>query len=75
MMTTKKAEADWVADGAVEHRNGVPWYQAPVPRWLHFCRAQTRGVIRDSFIERCACGAFRRAEAFWFERNSARNAR
>lgn len=47
---------------AVRHLDGVPWHDAPVPRKLHRCFAQTIGDESDLLgivrtIERCACGS------------------
>lgn len=47
---------------SVRNLDGVPWYDAPVPRRLHRCFAQTIGNESDLIgvvrtIERCACGS------------------
>ena len=31
----------------IEHRGGVPWWKAPLPRRLHRCRAQTSGLVMN----------------------------
>jgi len=62
----------WVADGVLEHLHGVPFHQAQLPRRVHVCRAQTRGHVGGSLVERCACGGLRRDKGSWLERNSAR---
>lgn len=59
----------------VHHLDGVPWHQAPIPRRLHHCTPQTKGVIDAFPVERCACGAIRSwlHGDDWIERNSRRN--
>lgn len=57
-----------------EHRDGLPWHDAPLPRRLHRCRPQTHAVIDQhgarcnrhgldqcalQRVDRCACGAIR----------------
>jgi hypothetical protein len=69
------ATDEWIADGQAEHKNGIPFYKAPIPSRLHFCTAQTRGFIRGTYNERCACGAFRYNKTIWIERNTARKNR
>jgi len=45
-------------DTAVHHLDGVRWWEAPLPRRWHRCRAQTRGRWgHDTSVRRCACGA------------------
>jgi hypothetical protein len=53
-----------------EHRHGVWWYKAPVPRRLHRCTPWTSGWINGYWIDRCACGSVRRDDGPWLERNS-----
>lgn len=54
-----------------EHRGGVSWYDAPVPRRWHRCRPQNRAYFAASgYVERCACGAIRGNFGPWAERNS-----
>lgn len=55
----------------IEHKDNIPFWQAPVPRRWHKCSAQTRGWSGLNFVERCACGAIR-FEGCWIERNSRR---
>lgn len=71
-----------------EHRDGVPWNEAPRPWRWHRCRPQTRGVVegRDGerlLVERCRCGGIRMAlhqgygwwpslPGFWINRNERR---
>lgn len=60
------------------HRDGVPWYKAPLPRRWHRCSAWTEGSTDGgaTWVERCTCGALRyRLGPFgsarpWIERNS-----
>jgi hypothetical protein len=46
----------------VEHKDGVPWFDAPSPRWwerpFHRHQPQTRGFLGE-LVERCRCGATR----------------
>jgi hypothetical protein len=73
-----KALADWHRDQLghiggpnVEHRDGLPWWDAPKPRRWHKCAAQTSGTVNNfEQVDRCACGAIRRNGGRWFERNS-----
>jgi len=61
----------------IEHLAGVPWFEAPIPRKRHRCRAQTRGLIGFEMVHRCACGAIQNHSRFpgsWLERNSSRKA-
>jgi hypothetical protein len=53
------------------HVDGVPWYEAPLPRRFHRCRPQTSGRAGHfDFVDRCACGAIRWNARYWLERNS-----
>lgn len=58
----------FLAWSAPEHwsREGVAWHDAPLPRLLHRCRAQTRGWVGFTQIERCACGAMRSSTFHWW---------
>lgn len=53
----------------LHHLDGVPWFEAPIPRRLHRCRVQTDGWVGLHQVQRCACGAIR-AGRRWRERNS-----
>jgi len=65
-------------DGSFEvtHRDGVPWFEAPLPPRKHECFAQTEGwsgwVNR---VERCPCGAIRLdgRRGVWVEINARRD--
>jgi hypothetical protein len=51
--------------------DGVPWYEAPIPKRLHRCWPQTKGRYNYlTLVERCACGSIRRPDGPWIERNS-----
>jgi hypothetical protein len=55
----------------VNHVNDIPWYEAKIPFWLHFCKTQTTGWVSwFTKVDRCACGAIRRDGGRWFERNT-----
>jgi hypothetical protein len=58
---------------SLEHLDGVPWMEAPIPRRWHRCWAQTKGLVGFDEVERCACGAIRNTRfRGWMERNSSR---
>lgn len=65
---------------AIEHFDGIPWYDAPIPRRWHRCKPQSRTCFdagwagRDA-IERCACGAIRYQRGVWIRRNDRRRGR
>jgi len=53
----------------------VPWFDYPLPRRWHRCRAVQSGCIGSGALyERCACGGIRRNGGAWLERNSRRAA-
>jgi hypothetical protein len=65
------------------HRNGIPWWEAPLPRRLHRCTPWTTGSLeqltiltipaRTAVVSRCACGAVRVAgDHRWQQRNERR---
>lgn len=58
----------------LEHRDGIDWYHAPLPRRWHRCTPQSRGWFKDHAVLRCACGAIATSDCglFWMERNSRR---
>lgn len=55
-------------------KNGIPWYDTPIPSRLHRCTAQTKALINYfTRVERCACGAVRIAPFHgWLDRNDRR---
>lgn len=56
----------------VEHLDGVPWHEAPIPRRWHRCRAQTTAWDRGRRVLRCACGAYGLGfPPRWTDRNSS----
>lgn len=58
-----------------EHRDGVDWMSAPLPRRLHKCFVQTSGFVGlFDHVQRCACGAIRNAgmSRRWLDKNSRR---
>lgn len=58
---------------SIENKDGVTWSEAPLPKRFHKCRPQSRGWIKFSFIERCACGAHRYDGCgSWMLKNSRR---
>jgi hypothetical protein len=63
-------------DGKTEllHADGVPWWDAPLPRRWHRCRVQTQGWHDYIHLaERCACGAIRLERGEWQQRNERRH--
>lgn len=58
----------------ISHRNGVPWWSAPMPRRLHRCSVQTAGWQGFHQVQRCACGAIRVTAGpwAWMNRNDRR---
>jgi hypothetical protein len=54
----------------IVHRDGIPWYQAPLPRRFHRCEAQTYGLRMG--VLRCACGGIASTFGPWMEKNSRR---
>ena len=52
--------------------DGVMWFEAKIPHWLHRCYAHTSGVVSLKRVERCACGAIRYEGSLWLDRNSRR---
>jgi hypothetical protein len=59
----------------MEHRDGIWYHDAPLPRRWHRCEPWTRGWVNYfTLIERCACGAIRHDHGRWEERNSRRAA-
>lgn len=71
--STPEGRAEIDARVGITHVGGVSWGDAPIPPWAHLCQPQTRGPVRDGFIERCACGAARfDGYGVWIERNQRR---
>ena len=59
-----------------ESLDGIDWADAPLPRRWHRCRAQTRGWIGLSYVERCPCGGTRlEPRGRWMEKNQTRRQR
>jgi hypothetical protein len=54
----------------VEHKDDLPWFDAPKPRRWHRCRVQSTGWIDFTQYDRCPCGAVRINGRVWIERNS-----
>lgn len=58
---------------SIKHKDGVPWWEAPVPRRFHRCRVQTMGKLGSEWIYRCACGAVGGPKwPGWINRNARR---
>ena len=71
------AAGTWVTayeddDTAVHHLDGVQWWEAPLPRRWHRCRAQTLGRTNGTPVRRCACGAMDIGGLGWGEKNARR---
>lgn len=55
------------------HRDGLHWYQAPLPPTSHECTAWSSGWIGLTEYGRCACGGVERNRSgHWMDRNSER---
>lgn len=63
-------------DVDMKHKDGIEWFDAPLPPRLHKCFAQTEGWIGFDQVLRCACGAMRnpRFGKTWMDVNSRRGA-
>jgi hypothetical protein len=60
----------------VHHENGVPWWEAKLPRRWHLCYVQTWGLVDGWMFARCPCGADRIDVAgYWHNKNSRRKER
>lgn len=60
------------------HVDGIRWWEAPIPSIFHRCKTQTEGFLGGPLgdrVQRCACGAIRRNDGGWFERNQRRRER
>ena len=57
-----------------QHKNDIPWINAPIPWQFHKCKPWTTGYINFIKIERCACGAINHQrpgeQRLWLEKNS-----
>jgi hypothetical protein len=58
----------------LEHRDGIPWHEAQIPRRWHKCVIQTRGLVTTDkmgpvHVTRCACGAVDIGDG-WLDRNT-----
>lgn len=60
----------------LENRDGLWWYEAPLPTRFHRCRAWTTQWIGETKrIQRCSCGSVRMGLGRWMEKNSRRRFR
>ena len=41
----------------LDHKDDVPWYDAPAPPKRHPHYPQTVGLVRGELVKRCPCGA------------------
>lgn len=63
---------------SMEHKDGVMWWDAPLPKEKHDCWRQTSAFTSDGMIYRCACGAtcfdrdWRLGNEGWVWRNERR---
>jgi hypothetical protein len=78
-----KTRNDWTVQEAEElfdkyqklndpnyHKDGVAWYDAPIPPVEHECWVQSRGMVGSFVVDRCACGSIRYNGSPWENRNS-----
>lgn len=57
----------------VEHRDDIPWNEAPLPRRWHLCDVWTSEWFGLSQVCRCACGAItENIRQKWHGKNSRR---
>lgn len=57
----------------MRHLDRVPWWEAPIPRRFHLCRAWSTGYVHWlTSVDRCACGAISIGGHRWMDRNSRR---
>lgn len=57
-----------------DHQDGVPWHEAPIPRRLHRCKAQSDEWFGFTLYQKCACGAVSVNGRRWLDKNSRREA-
>lgn len=57
----------------LQHKDGIWWYDAPLPWWWHRCRLWTSWSQSDPHRGRCACGATY-CDGSWFNKNETRKA-
>ncbi len=57
----------------VQHKDGIWWYDAPMPPEQHDCEPWSSGESGSFFVERCACGATKLDHDWaWLDINSRR---
>jgi len=67
------ADEQSTPETTIEHLNGIPWWEASIPPYLHRCSVQTRGWYNYlNKVERCSCGAIRMNGNGWSDKNSRR---
>lgn len=58
----------------IAHTNGIPFWEAPLPWRWHRCQPWSwMNIPAMGLIQRCACGAIRRDQGTWIEKNSRRS--
>ena len=57
----------------VQHKDGIWWFDAPLPRRWHKCKTHTIALLGTGLIRRCRCGAISWNGGMWIEKNSERN--
>lgn len=69
METTMNELTEW----RIEHRDGISYEDAPLPRRWHRCSPWTTGRKPSGVIFRCACGAIAYSDTSeWFWVNDRR---
>lgn len=56
-----------------DHKDGIPWDEAPIPRRWHRCKVQTEAWFGFRQYLKCACGAVRIDGGSWTIKNSRRS--
>jgi hypothetical protein len=56
----------------LDHQDGIPWHEAPLPRRWHRCKPWTVGATTTlGLVQRCACGAVY-VNGHWYNKNQRR---
>jgi hypothetical protein len=59
----------------IEHKDGIWWYEAPLPPKKHECEPWTSAWEGFTQVQRCACGSIRmNPDRVWIEVNARRAA-
>lgn len=56
----------------VQHKDGIWWFEAPLPRRWHKCKTHTIALLGTGLVRRCRCGAISWNGGMWIEKNAER---